>query len=114
MQMTSRGMERGSSPRQVVLDQKHEEMLDHEMDAFTLRGRIHGNEDRAGALLVEQSAVESNQGNGLRSHLIGVSSGPDQIGRKAAAPMHRNQDQNILRGEQAAHLIDENVFANGV
>ena len=87
--------QRTAPPCQLVLENIHQQMFDHEMNRFGLRHGLHRHEDRAGRFLVQSAAVESDQRDRARSDLVGIADGMHQIAGESRSAVHGNQDQNI-------------------
>ena len=84
------------------------------MQAFGLRRRFDGDEDRAGRLLVQHAAVEADQRDRGRARFPRVAQAVDQVAGKALAAMDGDQDDNVPRLQQSTHLVGEHVFPRGI
>src|SRR5580658_9194313 len=81
MQRTSIDMTRALS--QVLFDDVHEQMLNHDVNRLCLRSRFHRHQNGTRTFAMQNATVKSHQGNGARPDFLGVADAVDDIPGKS-------------------------------
>ena len=81
---------------EVLTDQLHEQVLDNEVDRFSLRGGFNRNENRTAGLPVKNAPIKTDQRDRACANLIRETDRTREVRGKTAAAVNGDEHHQIV------------------